>query len=152
MKLHYKITVILTVSAIFLSGTVANADENSVKIDDLLISAPGHSRVLTSTSSTPANRTISLPSEDAGQIELEHPNSTWLTVGLPQNADRSSPSEQSSRSAGAAVITEPMQSSTSTQGPDTKSSLSARAVVAVPDSKADRSYNVDLDYSDGIVP
>lgn len=152
MKLHYRITVIFAVSAIFLSGTVANADENSVKIDDLLISTPGHSRVLTSISSTPANGTISLPSEDAGQIELKHPDSTWLTVGLPQNADRSSPSEQSSRSAGAAVITEPMQSSTSTQGPDTKSSLSARAVVAVPEAKADRSYNVDLDYSDGIVP
>lgn len=152
MKHHYRLTAILVVSAVFLSGTVANADENSVKIDDLLTSAPGHSRVLTSTPSAPANGTISLPSEDAGQIELKHPDGTWLTVGLPQNADLSSPSEQLSRSAGAAVIAEPMQSATSTQGPDAKSSLSARAVVAVPDAKADRSYNFDLNYSDGIVP
>ncbi|MGO3764453.1 hypothetical protein ACTXM3_18655 [Glutamicibacter arilaitensis] len=152
MKRNYRLTAILAVSAVFLSGTVANADENSVKIDDLLTSAPGHSRVLTSTSSAPANGTISLPSEDAGQIKLKHPDGTWLTVGLPQNADISSPSDQLSRSAGAAVITEPMQSSTSTQGPDANASLSARAVVAVPDANADRSYNFDLGYSDGIVP
>lgn len=152
MKPHYRVTAILAVSSIFLTGTIANADENSVKIDDLLTSAPGHSRVLTSSSSTPAIGTVSLPSEDAGQIELKHPDGTWLTVGLPQNADLSSPSDQLSRSAGAAVITEPMQSATSKPGPDAKPSLSARAVVAVPDAKADRPCNFDLNYSNGIAP
>jgi len=152
MKPHYRITAILAVSTIFFSGTVANADDNSIKIDDLLTSAPGNSRVLTSTTSTPARGTISLPSEDAGQIELKHPDGTWLTVGLPQNADLSSPSDQLNRSAGAAIVTEPMQSSTSAQDSDAQSSLSARAIVAVPDANSDRSYNFDLNYPDGIVP
>jgi len=120
MNRHYRLTAIFAVPSIFLTGTIANADENSVKIDDLLTSAPRHSRVLTSTSSTPANGTVALPSEDAGQIESEHPDGTWLTVGLPQNADLSSPSDQLSHSAGAAVITESTQSATSKPGPDAK--------------------------------
>lgn len=153
MKPHYKVTAILAVSSVFLSATVANAAENSVEIHDLLTSAPGHSRVLTSTSAATTDGTITLPREEAGVIELKHSDGTWLTVGLPQNAGLSSPADKLSQSSGSAVIAEPMKAATSAQDSSTgKSALSARAVVAVPDAKADRSYNFDLNFSDGIVP
>lgn len=156
MQRKFKCSIIAaTTSAILIAtGTVANAAGPSEDLSAMLATTPGSERVISAPDENASNASVTLPEASGDTLDFAHPDGTWLKIGLPENANyaRAVDSPAIDEPLVTAQRIAPVAASAATQASSPPVAISARAVVAVPDSKAPSSYDFELELPKGIVP
>lgn len=153
-KIKCSIIAATTTAILIATGTVANAADPSEDLSAMLATTPGSERVISTPNDTASNASVTLPEASSDTLDFAHPDGTWMKIGLPENATYT-------RAVDSSAIDEPLvttqriapvAASAAKQSPSPSEVIAARAVVAVPDSKASSSYDFELELPKGIVP
>lgn len=125
----------------------SSADESEVTVQDLIAEAPGADRVL-SAPGVAGDANVSMPNSATGSITFTGTSGDVYSIGLPENAEFTQ--NLDTPLGDEALVTTQFTESAATEAAE--DSVSARAVIVIPDASSPSSYDFAVEVPDGVSP